>query len=113
MFDSSTTAANIKMMRLSGRCRRGERLIGCVPQWHWRPLWPRSVAPSQPRASATADGSMNGAHVLAHIKHYLLQPQPQDNIVIEISLRTKLVAFARESKRVAPGFPICPITCPT
>ena len=28
------TAANTKMVRLSGRCRRGERLIGRVPQGH-------------------------------------------------------------------------------
>ena len=28
------TAANTKMVRLSGRCPRGERLIGRVPQGH-------------------------------------------------------------------------------
>jgi len=41
------TAANTKMVRLSGRCRRGERLIGRVPQGHWKTitfLWPHSVA---------------------------------------------------------------------
>ena len=26
------TAANTRMVRLSGRCPRGERLVGCVPQ---------------------------------------------------------------------------------
>ena len=30
------TAANTKMVRLSGRCPRGERLIGRVPQGHWK-----------------------------------------------------------------------------
>src|SRR2546427_3132351 len=32
------TAANTKMVRLSGRCPRGERLVGCVPQGHWKTL---------------------------------------------------------------------------
>jgi len=35
------TAANTKMVRLSGRCRRGKRLIGRVPP---SPLWPHSAA---------------------------------------------------------------------
>src|SRR5262249_43130809 len=32
------TAANTKMVRLSGRCPRGERLIGRVPQGHWKTI---------------------------------------------------------------------------
>ena len=32
------TAANTKMVRLSGRCLRGERLIGRVPQGHWKTI---------------------------------------------------------------------------
>jgi hypothetical protein len=32
------TAANTKMVRLSGRCRRGERLIGRAPQGHWKTI---------------------------------------------------------------------------
>ena len=32
------TAANTKMVRLSGRCPRGERLIGHVPQGHWKTI---------------------------------------------------------------------------
>ena len=40
------TAANTKMVRLSGRCPRGERLIGRVPQDTGRPsrLWAHFVA---------------------------------------------------------------------
>jgi hypothetical protein len=47
------TAANTKMVRLSGRCPRGERLIGRVPQGHWKTITfvPRSVAMEcEPRA---------------------------------------------------------------
>src|SRR5208282_3485146 len=32
------TAANTKMVRLSGRCPRGERLIGRVPHGHWKTI---------------------------------------------------------------------------
>src|SRR5215813_6180285 len=32
------TAANTKMVRLSGRCPRGERLVGRVPQGHWKTI---------------------------------------------------------------------------
>jgi transposase len=32
------TAANTKMVRLSGRCPRGKRLIGRVPQGHWKTI---------------------------------------------------------------------------
>ena len=32
------TAANTKMVRLGGRCRRGERLIDRVPQGHWKTI---------------------------------------------------------------------------
>ena len=30
------TAANTKMLRLSGRCLRGDRLVGHVPYGHWK-----------------------------------------------------------------------------
>ena len=32
------TAANTKMMRVGGRCLRGERLIGQVPHGHWKTI---------------------------------------------------------------------------
>src|SRR5674476_1625958 len=32
------TAANTKMVRLSGRCPRGERLVGRVPHGHWETI---------------------------------------------------------------------------
>ena len=32
------TAANTKMMRVGGRCVRGERLIGRVPNGHWKTI---------------------------------------------------------------------------
>jgi hypothetical protein len=32
------TSANTKMVRLSGRCARGERLVSHVPQGHWKTI---------------------------------------------------------------------------
>ena len=53
MFDPAfvdETAANTKMVRLSGRCRRGERLIDRVPQGHWKfPVCAAALAGSPAR----------------------------------------------------------------
>jgi hypothetical protein len=32
------TSANTKMVRLYGRCARGERVVGHVPQGHWKTI---------------------------------------------------------------------------
>jgi hypothetical protein len=32
------TSTNTAMVRLRGRCSRGERLIGRVPQGHWKTI---------------------------------------------------------------------------
>ena len=32
------TSANTKMVRLYGRCARDERLVGHVPQGHWKTI---------------------------------------------------------------------------
>ena len=55
------TAANTKMVRLSGRCPRGERLIGRVPQGHWKTItFVAALRRNGMRAPCTVDGSMNG-----------------------------------------------------
>src|SRR6516162_4456458 len=61
------TAANTKMVRLSGRCLRGERLIGRVPQGHWKTItFVAALRRHGMRAPCTLDGSMNGAKFLAN-----------------------------------------------
>jgi hypothetical protein len=70
MFDAARlvfvdeTAANTKMLRLSGRCRRGERLIGRVPQGHWKWRGPcRQSFASRPRlAVKSAVGIRSCSH---------------------------------------------------
>ena len=61
------TAANTKMVRLSGRCLRGERLIGRVPQGHWKTItFVAALRRHGMRAPCTLDGSMNGAKFLSN-----------------------------------------------
>jgi hypothetical protein len=46
------------MVRLSGRCRRGERLIGRVPQGHWKTItFVAALRRNGMRAPCTIDGS--------------------------------------------------------
>jgi len=106
------TAANTKMVRLSGRCRRGERLIGRVPQGHWKTItFVAALRRNGMRAPCTIDGSMNGAKFLAYVKQCLAPTlKRKDNVVIDNFLRTKLLAFARRSNSAGPRFAICPNT---
>ena len=67
MFDAARlvfideTSANTKMMRLHGRCVRGERLVDHVPQGHWKTItFVAALRRHGMRASQTIDGSMTG-----------------------------------------------------
>jgi len=55
------------LIRLSGRCPRGERLIGHVPQGHWKTALRRNGM----RAPCTVDGSMSGSKFLAYVQQSL------------------------------------------
>jgi DDE superfamily endonuclease len=66
------TAANTEMMRLCGRCPRGERLIGRVPQGHWKTMtFVAALRRNGMRAPCTVDGAMNGTKFLAYVKQCL------------------------------------------
>ena len=77
------TAANTKMVRLSGRCRRGERLIGRVPQGHWKTLtFVAALRHNGMRAPCAIDGSMNGAKFLAYVEQCLAPTLRRKDIVV-------------------------------
>jgi len=72
MFDPSRlvfideTWTNTSMVRLRGRCPRGERLIGYAPHGHWKTL--TFVAGLRHRAMVAPfvlEGAMNGPMFLA------------------------------------------------
>src|SRR5262244_2032649 len=66
------TAANTKMVRLSGRCPRGERLVGCVPQGHWKTLtFVAGLRRNGMTAPCVIDGSMSGKTFLAYVEQSL------------------------------------------
>ena len=52
------TSANTKMMRLYGRCARGERLVGDVPQGHWKTITFVAALRRHGMRSARAGGAL-------------------------------------------------------
>src|SRR5262245_16859224 len=106
------TAANTKMVRLSGRCPRGERLIGRVPQGHWKTItFVAALRRNGMRAPCTVDGSMNGARFLAYVEQCLAAILKRKDIVMIDNLPAhKAAAYAKRLKRAALRFAICPST---
>ena len=92
------TAVNTKMLRLSGRCARGQRLIGCVPQGHWKTLtfvaglrWNGMTAP------CVIDGSMNGKTFLAYVDQSLAPTLKRNDVVIMDNLSAHKVPGVQEA----------------
>ena len=92
------TAANTKMVRLSGRCPRGERLIGRVPQGHWKTItFVAALRRNGMRAPCTVDGSMNGAKFLAYVKQCLAPTLKRKDIVVIDNLPAHKAVGIREA----------------
>src|ERR1700737_5529723 len=69
------TAANTKMVRLSGRCPRGERLVGRVPHGHWKTItFVAAMRQSGITAPLVLDGSMTGETFLGYVEQFLATP---------------------------------------
>src|SRR5262249_56917727 len=92
------TAANTKMVRLSGRCPRGERLIGRVPQGHWKTVtFVAALRRNGMRAPCTVDGSMNGAKFLAYVEQCLAPTLKRKHILVIANLPAHNAADVREA----------------
>lgn len=92
------TSANTKMVRLYGRCARGERLVGHVPQGHWKTI--TFVAALRRRgmaAAQTIDGSMTGKKFLAYVEQRLAPTLKRNDIVMIDNLPAHKVAGVREA----------------
>jgi transposase len=92
------TATSTNMVRLWGRCPRGERLIGRAPHGHWKTMTlvaglrhDRVVAP------LVIDGSMNGATFLAYIEQCLVPTLRRGDIVVMDNLAAHKVAGVAEA----------------
>jgi transposase len=77
------TSANTKMVRLSGRCPRGERLVSHVPQGHWKTItFVGALRRTGMRASHTIDGSMTGKKFMAYVEQCLAPTLKRKDIVM-------------------------------
>mgnify|MGYP003456890441 FL=1 len=92
------TAANTKMVRLSGRCPRGERLVGCVPQGHWKTLtFVAGLRRNGMTAPCVIDGFMSGKPFLAYVEQSLAPALKRKDIVVMDNLPAHKVPGVREA----------------
>lgn len=77
------TAANTKMVRLSGRCPRGERLIGHVPQGHWKTItFVAALRRKGLTAPLVVDGAMKGKTFLTYVEQCLAPTLKRKDVVV-------------------------------
>jgi transposase len=87
------TAASTKMVRLRGRCRRGERLLGSVPHGHWKTITlVAGLRHDGVVAPFVIDGPMNGPTFLAYVEQCLAPTLGRRDIVIMDNLACHKVA---------------------
>ena len=92
------TSANTKMVRLYGRCVRGERLVGHVPQGHWKTItFVAALRRHGMAASQTIDGPMTGKKFLAYVEHCLAPTLKRNDIVLIDNLPAHKAAGIREA----------------
>jgi transposase len=87
------TSTNTSMVRLRGRCPRGERLIGYAPHGHWKTL--TFVAGLRQRAMVATfviEGAMNGQMFLAYVKQCLAPTLKRGDIVVMDNLPVHKIA---------------------
>jgi transposase len=87
------TAVNTKMVRLTGRCRRGERLVGSVPHGHWKTITlVAGLRHDGMVAPLVIDGPMSGPIFLAYVEQCLGPTLGRRDIVIMDNLACHKVA---------------------
>jgi DDE superfamily endonuclease len=95
-IDESWT--NTSMVRLRGRCPRGERLVGYAPLGHWKTI--TFVAGLRVRAMVApfvVEGAMNGPMFLAYVKQCLAPTLRRGDIVIMDNVPVHKVAGVKEA----------------
>ena len=101
MFDPARLVfldeTSTNMVRLRGRCPRGERLIDHVPHGHWKTI--TFVAGLRRRAMVAPlvlDGPMNATTFVAYLKECLVPKLKRGDVVMMDSLPVHRVAGVRE-----------------
>src|SRR5271165_5019293 len=77
------TSANTRMVRLHGRCARGERLVDHAPQGHWKTItFVGALRQNGMTAPCTIDGAMTGRRFLTYVERCLAPTLKQNDIVM-------------------------------
>lgn len=92
--DEAATSSN--MARLHGRCERGVRLIGHVPQGHWQTItFVAGLRHGGMVAPFLINGPMNGTNFVAYLEQCLEPTLKRGDIVIIDDLKAHHVAGVR------------------
>jgi len=87
------TATSTNMVRLRGRCRRGERLVGSVPHGHWKTITlVAGLRHDGMVAPFVIDGPMNGAIFLTYVEQCLAPTLDRRDVVVMDNLPAHKVA---------------------
>lgn len=92
------TWTSTSMVRLRGRCSRGERLIGYAPQGHWKVI--TFVAGLRQRgmvAPFVLEGAINGPMFLAYVKQCVVPVLRRGDVVMIDNLPAHKVAGVSEA----------------
>jgi len=96
------TATSTNMARLRGRCARGLRLIGHVPQAHWQTVtFVAGLRHDGMVAPFVINGPMTGASFIAYLEQCLAPTLKRGDIVIIDNLKAHQVAGVREAIEAA------------
>jgi hypothetical protein len=91
------TATSTNMVRLRGRCPRGQRLVDHVPHGHWKTI--TFVAGLRRRAMVAPlvlDGPMNAQAFVTYLKECLVPKLKRGDVVMMDNLPVHRVAAVRE-----------------
>jgi transposase len=92
------TATSTNMVRLRGRSLRGQRLVGYVPQGHWKTITlVAGLRDDGMVAPLVIDGAMNGPRFLAYVEQCLAPTLHRGDIVIMDNLKAHKVAGVMEA----------------
>jgi transposase len=92
----------LDMVRLRGRCPRGERLISHVPQGEWKTItFVAALRHNKMVAPMVLDGPINGASFVAYIEQCLAPTFKRDDIVVIDNLPAHKVHGVKEAIEAA------------
>jgi transposase len=90
------TGTNTKMVRVRGRCRRGQRLIGKSPWGHWKTTtFVAGLRCNEISAPCVLDGAMNGHAFLTYVEKILVPSLKPGDIVVMDNLAAHKVDGVR------------------